>query len=99
MILSLFGFAFYHYMENEIYNDIKAQLIKKTKYITNELHNKQNLQALSKEGLLLDSEVSLIRHNKIIYQTKNFHLKEYNQYLQYELYHHYENLLLFHLAL
>lgn len=80
MILSLFGFAFYHYMENEIYNDIKAQLIKKTKYITNELHNKQNLQALAKEGLLLDSEVSLIRHNKIIYQTKNFHLKEYNQY-------------------
>jgi len=71
-ILSLFGFAFYQYMEKHIYNDIKTKLIKKSTYIIYELEHNKTLSSLEKEVVLVDIEASIVQNGKIIEQTQNF---------------------------
>jgi signal transduction histidine kinase len=79
ILLLIFSFLFYYFLEESINLKIQTNLYQETLKIQNQLVKNKNINLNN-----LDFEIAIIKTNKIIHKTSRFTLKDYKKYIKKE---------------
>jgi len=83
-ILTLFSFAFYYFLEENINLTIQTNLYHKAIYIQENILSDLTKNRLIKGDNLIGLEIAIIKSGKIIAQTESFTLKNFKKYIENE---------------